>query len=282
VVSGGISVTYFLAKDEIMTESEIKKAHCANCKGSRNCDIRGEFDDGYSDEVISGNTKWLILQCRGCETVFVQTVSTNSEDYDYAERPYGESDIEYNERISYWPAILRRERPQWFEHGIEAENVGSLSEVMTELYVALEKDLAILSAIGIRTSFDVASGLLGVEERLPFNKKLEQLVSLGKIGASDSERLAALVDAGSASAHRGWSAKSEDLSTMVEILEHFVFDAFVHPHRAKKLDEQASKLRARVPARGKDQNMPKNEEPLGGDLGTATNADQKTRATAKL
>lgn len=94
VVSGGISVTCFLAKDEIMTESEIKKAHCANCKGSRNCDIRGEFDDGYSDEVVTGNTKWLILQCRGCETVFVQTVSTNSEDYDYAERQYGEPDIE--------------------------------------------------------------------------------------------------------------------------------------------------------------------------------------------
>ena len=50
---------------------------------------------------------------------------------------------------------------------------------------------------------------------------------------------------------------------MVEILEHFVFDAFVHPHRAKKLDEQASKLRARVPARGKDRKMLKNEEPLG-------------------
>ncbi len=258
-----------------MTELEIKKAKCANCKGDRNCDIRGKFDDGYSDDVISGNTRWLILQCRGCETVFVQTVSTNSEDYDYVDGSSGEPAMEYNEIISYWPAILRRERPQWFEHGIEAENVSSLSEVMTELYVALEKDLAILSAIGIRTSFDVASGLLGVEESLPFSKKLEQLVSLGKIGASDSERLAALVDAGSASAHRGWSAKSEDLSTMVEILEHFVFDAFVHPYRAKKLDEQASKLRARVPAREKVQKMSKNEQSLGTDLGTVNDADQK-------
>jgi hypothetical protein len=152
--------------------------------------------------------------------------------------------------------FLRRERPKWFEFGIEAENVDSLSEVMTELYVALENDLAILSGIGIRTSFDVASGLLNVDESLSFDKKLKQLVSLGKIGASDSERLAALIDAGSASAHRGWSAKSEDLGTMVDVLEHFVFDAFVHPYRAKKLDEQASKLKARVPPRKKALKIP--------------------------
>jgi hypothetical protein len=94
-----------------MTEFEVKKAHCANCKGDRNCNIRGKFDYRYTDDVISGNTEWLILQCRGCETVFVQTVSTHSEDYDYVDGPSGEPEIVANETISYWPAFCGANDP---------------------------------------------------------------------------------------------------------------------------------------------------------------------------
>jgi hypothetical protein len=113
-----------------------------------------------------------------------------------------------------------------------------------------------LSAIGIRTSFDVASELLGVDPNLSFDKKLKELVSLGKIGTVDSDRLSALIDAGSASAHRGWTPTPEDLSTMVDVLEHFVYEAFVGPARRKALDEKAKKLRTTVPTRTKVKKVP--------------------------
>jgi len=58
----------------------VRKAECSECGGPRNCEIRGRYDDRYDDDDsgFSGNVTWYILECRGCEHVFVQTVSTNS------------------------------------------------------------------------------------------------------------------------------------------------------------------------------------------------------------
>ena len=58
-----------------------RKAQCAECGGMRNCDIHGLKEVVYADEHFSAVTTWYLLECRGCETVFVETVATNSEDY---------------------------------------------------------------------------------------------------------------------------------------------------------------------------------------------------------
>ncbi|WP_352923224.1 DUF4145 domain-containing protein [Mesorhizobium sp. M0698] len=120
---------------------------------------------------------------------------------------------------------------------------------MREVYGALDADLPILAAIGMRTCFDVAAILLGVEGDLPFTKKLDELVQRKKIGGVDKDRLALLVDAGSASVHRGWKPKPKELDTLAEILEHFVFEAFVAPSRRGRLDADAKKLEGNVPSR---------------------------------
>jgi hypothetical protein len=122
---------------------------------------------------------------------------------------------------------------------------------MRELYGALDSDLRLLSAIGIRTCFDIAAIILGVDASIGFGRKLERLVELGKIGVVDKERLSVLIDAGSASVHRGWTPRLDDLNTMVDVLEHFVYEAFVAPGRRTKLDEKAKELKAKVPVRKK-------------------------------
>lgn len=180
--------------------------------------------------------------------MFVQTVSTNSEDVSYFTNEIGEEDYEHTETVNYWPALAKRERPSWLHRGgIEAPDVERLDDALLELYTALENDLNILAGIGIRTSFDVASELLEIDTELRFNQKLDGLVAQGHIGAVDRERLAKLVDAGSASAHRGWKPTRAELSTMMDLLEHFIQQAFIEPHRRKQLDEKVGKLK--VPPR---------------------------------
>ena len=78
----------------------VRKAHCAACGGHRYCDIQGEFLERYDDEDIWGRKTWYILQCRGCEAVFAQTVSINSEDYDQGYDRHGEEWMEYTESPS--------------------------------------------------------------------------------------------------------------------------------------------------------------------------------------
>ena len=142
----------------------IKKAQCSKCGGERNCDVLGHYDERTGDQHFRWHTSWNILQCRGCGHVFVQTVSSNSEDYTNSYGPDGETETEYTETLRYWPALSKRAKPEWMsDGGIDADNVDPLDTSLAELYGALNNDLNMLAAIGIRTSFDVAAELLGID-----------------------------------------------------------------------------------------------------------------------
>jgi Domain of unknown function (DUF4145) len=95
----------------------------------------------------------------------------------------------------------------------------------------------------------MAAELLGVQESLTFKQKLEALVASNHIGALDLERLETLIEAGNASAHRGWRPKAEDLEIMMEVLEHFIHDAFVAPEKMKRLDAKVATVKGKVPVR---------------------------------
>ena len=106
----------------------------------------------------------------------------------------------------------------------------------------MNNELHVLSAIGIRTAFDRASELLGVDPAKNFLEKLTELVHLGKIGSSEKDTLDALTDAGNAAAHRGWSPSQKELDTMMNIIEGFL-------HRTFILAAAAKSLKQNVPAR---------------------------------
>lgn len=232
--------------------AKIRKAECSKCGGMRNCEVRGHYDERYSDEHFQASTEWFILECRGCENVFVQTVGSNSEDYDHYYDEDGSEAIRYSETIRYWPALSKRVKPDWMsEFGIDEPDVELLEAAMLELYGALDNDLRMPAAIGIRTAYDIASELLGTDPSLTFAEKLDHLVTSGRIGIADKDRLETMVDAGSASAHRGWMPKADELNTIMDVLEHFIQEAFVAPARRKKLDEGAAKLKKTVPPRAK-------------------------------
>jgi Domain of unknown function (DUF4145) len=133
------------------------------------------------------------------------------------------------------------------EYGIDADGVDGLDSALRELYGVLNNDLSMLAAIGIRTCFDIASELLKVDPALTFAEKLDALVDAKHIRQLDRQRLETAVEVGNATVHRGWKPKAGDLDKMATVLEDFVFDAFVQPHRRKRLDEEAAKVRGTVP-----------------------------------
>jgi hypothetical protein len=238
------------AENKESLEPRAKKAECSNCGGVRNCNIIGHHREGGSDEHFSWNRDWFLLECRGCDHVFVQTVSTDSESFDYWYDDDGETQSAPIETVSYWPALEKRRRPDWItDSGIAGVNHIELDEMLLEVYAALANDLQVLAAIGIRTTFDVAAEILEIKPNQPFKSKLEELVTAGHIGKLELSRLETLVDAGSASAHRGWRPKHDDLTTMMDILELFIHDAFVAPSKRSALDAAVEKVKGRVPKR---------------------------------
>ena len=106
--------------------SKARKAECASCGGPRNCDIRGEYSDPFDDGY---ETVWRILQCRGCGSVFVQTVSSNPENVDSEPNELGETIWFCITIEKYWPALTKRKKPEWIrEYGVlDAEEVGALA-----------------------------------------------------------------------------------------------------------------------------------------------------------
>lgn len=224
-----------------MGASDKVRGHCPRCGPHRWADVLASHKEHWEEPPLAvwEDVEHRILKCRGCETVYVQKHLSGSAYYFSQEDPYtGEEQHVEIPMITHWPTPTRRARPDWMLDnfaGISAISDPDLRRLLDEVYAALDTDLRVLAAIGIRTSFDRASELLGIEPDLSFQAKLRALEGSGHIGANEKEILDALTDAGSAAAHRGWRPSTEELNTMMEIIESFLHRSFVLGHEARKL-----------------------------------------------
>ncbi|WP_439925266.1 DUF4145 domain-containing protein [Nitrobacter sp. JJSN] len=225
-------------------EKKVKvKGHCPQCGPDRWTIIKGEFTRNESQDDISVSTDHRILQCPACETVYHQTNMTCSEDYDLIENEFtGETEFILNEDIKHWPPPTKRQRPAWLDKLPTVDT--DLYRLLRDVYSALDADLDVLAAIGIRTTFDRGSELLSVDPAKTFKDKIDDLVIGGHIGANERDALSIMTEAGNASAHRGWKPTEAQLETMLQIIESFV-------HRSFILKADITKLRNAVPAKPK-------------------------------
>jgi hypothetical protein len=226
-----------------MTETDRTKAHCSSCGPDRWADIICEHKTTYADSDVWGDTRYQVLQCRGCDEVFFQEIQVFSEDGDWAEDPdTGREGFMLRPKVTRWPPPMAREQPGWL-HEVSNQK---LTDILEELYVSLNNNTPILSAIGIRTSFDVVCSQLSIDEAATFKVKVEELVSRGMISSSEGESLHVLTDAGSAAAHRGWQPSTEAITTMVGILEAMIERLIVAPVRAARLKMETPQKKPRT------------------------------------
>lgn len=212
------------------------KAHCPKCGPDRWADIKARYHvhDDHGDGIVWTDTNYYILQCPACETVYFLSDSVFSEDISVGYNPHtGEEECDYDHTIRQWPSPSRRDWPAWCEEVWIIDH--QLHRLLLDTYKALDNDLGIFAAIGIRTAFDRVSEFLGIDPAKRFDEKLDELVGLGKIGADEREMLDALTDAGSAAAHRGWVPSPEQLNTMMASIEGFIYRTYILGHEAKKL-----------------------------------------------
>lgn len=228
------------------------RAHCLSCGGMRNCAIKGHYTErgNDADDHYHWRVDWFVLSCCGCDHVFAQTITTDSESYhQYYDRD-GQEVLEHIETIDTWPARSKRDVPEWFKHGTvdtDVQNPDPLNASLKELYGALDNELRVLASIGIRTSFDIAAELLGIDAEKKFFQKLNELVDKGLITEADKQNVETLIDAGSASAHRGWRPRLEDLGVLMSALESFIYNSMVLPSRKRAHDAELAKVKKKVP-----------------------------------
>ncbi|AWH46724.1 DUF4145 domain-containing protein [Stenotrophomonas sp. ZAC14A_NAIMI4_1] len=146
----------------------------------------------------------------------------------------------------YPPPKPKSENPDWTWDLHRKDSV--LSQVVHEMYVARASNLNVLTAIGLRIAFDRATFLLGIDESLDLNKKIEKLLDDGRLGKIEAEHMQVAVNAGNAAAHRGWSPTDEDLAVLLHVLEQFLRRSF--------FDLPIDQIGAAIPARPKKKKGP--------------------------
>jgi hypothetical protein len=166
------------------------KAHCPQCGPDRWADIKARYrvHDDHGDSGLWTDTTYYILQRPACETVYFLSDSVFSEDSVSVYDPHtGEEEEDYKPTLQQWPSPSQRDRPKWLEEIWVHDS--QLHKLLIDTYKALDNDLGIFAAIGIRTVFDRASEILGIDPAKRFDEKLHELFDQGRIGRDELRML---------------------------------------------------------------------------------------------
>lgn len=136
---------------------------------------------------------------------------------------------------------ISRQKPDWFMLIPESPR-----DLLEEVYSALTLNLRALPAMGVRAVIDVVCTNL-VGDSGTFEAKVNRLLSNGHITDMDRSILSMAFDAGSASAHRGYVPNREDVTTLLDVVEHLLRAQYV-------LLEAAKKMQANTPVRSTKKN----------------------------
>ena len=161
------------------------RGHCPQCGADRIADIVGSktYEEHWVEDKYG--PMWVIetyriLQCRGCERLYVQREHWFSEDgADYDINPVtGEERQVYKPQVTYWPLPEKRKKPDW----VSKLHDGMLRGLLDEVYGALDAGHSVLAAIGVRTVLDQTMVSEGANPALSFEEKIKELKEKGVIG----------------------------------------------------------------------------------------------------
>ncbi|MEX2234701.1 MAG: DUF4145 domain-containing protein [Cyclobacteriaceae bacterium] len=165
---------------------------------------------------------WVVSKCRGCERINFKHILRYS--------PERETDQTF-----YFPKNSIRRAPNWI-----VKLPMKYAEILQEIYVALNEQLFILSLTGIRTLLDVFI-VSKIGDPGTFKQKLNKLVSDGIITTSKAKVLETTIDAGNASAHRGYKPDKDTLFEILDIVENLL--------QSEIVDRAAEQIRQKIPPR---------------------------------
>jgi uncharacterized protein DUF4145 len=117
----------------------------------------------------------------------------------------------YTESTLYHPPLPFRLKPGWY-----SELPEFYRHILDEVYEALDNVLFFLTSTGTRTALDLL-----IVEKIgdigSFKAKIGRLCSEDMIDAAEQDMLLAVIDAGSASAHRSYRPDDEAMNNMMDI-----------------------------------------------------------------
>jgi Domain of unknown function (DUF4145) len=184
---------------------------------------------------LQASESYQIVRCRGCETISFRSVSSNSEDLDYAY----DGELEYLERKEVYPPRLAG-RPKLKDDGLLPYDV---ENIYKETHAALCTNLPILAAVGIRA---LVEAVCAEEEAKGANleKRIDSLVASGVLTPSGAQILHGLRFMGNEAAHEIKRHSPSTLGTAFDVAENLLQNVYILPEKASRFAKRgASKPR---------------------------------------
>jgi hypothetical protein len=223
--------------------TKFTQAHCNTCLGDRQHAILHEATRQWIDYDPEGHPSFIetgtyqMVQCCGCEEIKVKVAISG---------PYPQ------DPPSYFPPAIFRRRPEWMTKLLFASLDGGsqkvLSDLLTELYKGLQNDMPRLSAMGVRAVLEAVM-LDKVGDQGSFLKNVAKFADEGYIAKKQVPRVMSVLDAGSATIHRGFGPSSQDVIAMVNLTENLIESIYFH-------DEEINGVASRVPPRHSNPKAP--------------------------
>ncbi len=152
----------------------------------------------------------------------------------------------FSEVVSY-PVQPFVTRPSWLDR-LDDE----LRKMMESVYTALDHRLFFLASIGVRTALDrVICEKIG--DTGTFKEKMKVLRERGYVDDSNNEILDALIEAGNASAHRGYGPDDDTAKGIIELAEHIIHKVVFEKTNLAALVTKAKKIKKETPKKKQTQ-----------------------------
>lgn len=218
-------------------ENKILKTYCYSCNSETNQDLLFNDIEIGPREIIMRNDEgdkinsvwevvgnlWYLSKCRGCEKINFKHILRTIPPF------------EKTDELHYFPKKPIRSVPKW------TINLPiQYMDILREVYIAINEQLFTLALTGIRTLLDIYI-VEKIGDKGTFKQKLTKLVSDNIITISKAEVLEAAIDAGNASAYRGYKPEEKTLFQVLSIIENLLESEIV--------DRNLSEIKQKTPPR---------------------------------
>lgn len=208
-----------------MSSNSIRKKFCNDCnrytshKLSHSESINEEEFDPEFECSIGWHKGYSVYQCLGCNDFFMECWKWFSEwDHEDAVR-------------KRFPPEQTIQKPNWLH-----ELPKDIRQLMDEIYLAIQNDCSTLACSGLRTVLDRLMvdklGDIGT-----FKQKVKKMCEAGFFGANQEETILAVIEAGSASAHRSYTPNEATLKSVLNITEHVLEAIYIHPKEVNSIKQ---------------------------------------------
>ena len=211
-----------------------RKFHCNQCeRETRHLPMaRGRNDNKITKDTFE---MYDVMRCTEC-----YNIKLCIEQFDIPGPMMGDPELLSR---TYYPPLSFRTKPNWYSQLNENYRL-----ILDEVYSALDNSLYCLASTGTRTAIDQLI-VEKVGDTGRFEDKIKALCDKGIIDVDEKDLLIAVIDAGSASAHRGFKPDDDDMNDMMKITEHIFYQVYIKPIEKKALSDKAIKLKNKTPKR---------------------------------